>query len=152
MCRTNIWRMRGCFRCGCRQRVGGSAGCVDQSCCAIPPLRASVVCWRGVEGLQMTSETRKWKAEIRETRGIRVGWQEGQCYIEDRSNGTIASMLELADRLRTRSLHKKEKSHERTACVSCVAKSLTPEGVSYRSTTARTSGGHGGACRWSCRS
>ena len=84
----------------------------------------------------MTSETRKWKAEIRETRGIRVGWQESQCYIEDSSNGMIASMLELADRL----------------SVGCVAKSLTPEGVSYRSTTARTSGGHEGACRWSCRS
>jgi hypothetical protein len=76
----------------------------------------------------MTSETRKWKVEIRETRGIRVGWQESQCYIEDTSNGMIASMLELADRLRTRSLHKKEKPHERTAWVSCVAKSLTLKG------------------------
>ena len=80
------------------------------------------------------------------------GCQESQCYIEDSSNGMIASMLGLADRLRTRSLHEKEKPHERTASVGYVAKSLTPEGVSYRSTTARTSGGHGGACRWSCRS
>jgi hypothetical protein len=76
----------------------------------------------------MTSETRKWKTEIRETRGIRVGWQESQCYIEDSSNGMTASMLELADRLRTRSLHKKEKPHERTTFVGCVAKSLTPGG------------------------
>jgi len=46
MCRTNIWRMRGCFRRGCRQRIGRSAGCVDQRCCAIPPLRASKKRWR----------------------------------------------------------------------------------------------------------
>ncbi len=76
----------------------------------------------------MTSETRKRKTEIRETRGIRVGWQESQCYIEDSSNGMTVSMLELADRLRTRSLHKKEKPHERTTFVGCVAKSLTPGG------------------------
>ena len=57
-----------------------------------------------------------------------MGWQESQCYIEDSSNGMTASMLELADRLRRRSLHKKERTHERTPFVECVAKNLTPKG------------------------
>jgi len=61
-----------------------------------------------------------------------VGWQDSQRFIEDSSNGMAAAMLELAERLRRRSLHKKEKPHERTSFVRCVAKSLTPEGVSYR--------------------
>jgi hypothetical protein len=70
----------------------------------------------------MTSETRKWKTEIRKTRGIRVGWQESQRDIEDSSNGMTAATLELADRLRRRPLHKKEKPHERTSFVASFPK------------------------------
>jgi hypothetical protein len=123
-------------------------GWVDQRCCRDPATSRQQRTLAVRSGLQMTSETRKWRTEIRETRGIRVGWQESLRYIEDRMT---AAMLELADRLRRRSLHKKEKPHERTSFLGCVAKSLTPP-VSYRSTTARTSGAHAGACPWSCRS
>ena len=61
MCRTSIWRMRACFRRGCRQRVGGSEGCVDQRCCRDPctPHQQRTLALRS--GLQMTSETRSWR-------------------------------------------------------------------------------------------